>query len=1051
MKKLMVLCLCCLVFSAIGVNAKSSLDKYLSGLEPGRDYAPGEILIKFKPQIQQQGMDGLLQEYKLGLISEKPILGWYKVSVLQDRELAVPYIISKLKEDDRIYGATPNLVRHMEWEPNDWFYTSNHLWNLRVTNMPQAWDMDTDPPIHGGDPDVVVAIIDTGAAYKNYVDTENYTDDNGNPLAVTFARAPDFENLRVWENVDEIPDNGIDDDHNGYIDDAEGWNFAYGTRFPCDDKGHGTHVTGTVAQSTDNDDNSPVMTLKSAVGLAFECTVMPLKTSDRTGSSYMDAVANAILYAADNGAHVINMSLGAGYVGDKPGPNVESDACSYAYEHGLVVVSSAGNDADEWEWDPMTKGIGLPAGYSEVISVGASCNATQTGDPSTESSASFSQYGFTSEVMAPSGDGDSGDSDNSGRNDTIFQQVIIIPSWPVLEDFTIKGNVGTSMASPHVAAEAALILSYGKQMGWNFTNEDVRCIIDASCYDINNNDYPGYDYNQGFGRIDVQKALMIAHDVKPVLYARTAELFEGPGQGNGNYRPEAGETVSIKVSLMSCFADSTGIHAVLTSSSPYVTIQDGEMDFNNTNRNTITEPLGAFRIKISDNCPLQEDAEFQLTMSCNEAITDTTNVFNLRLTPANLLFWDDDRAKGRFDDLDLKITSVLDNNAIPYEYFNTLVWENPQKESLYIFPWEKDVTLEKRLTFDDLKVYDNVIWFLSEKGNQGLTKDPFFKEMLPDVVEYLEDGGNMLITSHELLYKILKPGDDDDLVWVDETANEDAETNLEYGNWFTYNILRIKGIEHDDYYTSIVGGNADPLTRSMQFDLDSSLYNNAFTHDYAWWPDNIVPREDVTVVFTSGDPTMPADDFAIGDQNYQETFEDDKPFKAANNPCGIRYETDKYRLIFLAFGLETAVNGADATLNLVNWLIDGTEPDPGTVLVDIDTNLNSHTYNADYEVPMGDPFSLYGMVYNPGSSLEAQRWVLLEIQGAFFFWPTWSADPVFATRTLPSGFSSENFLNFPEWPEGLGEWTGINWWFAHLNMANTELLGEYDICTWSYY
>ncbi|MBN1552229.1 hypothetical protein JW979_12215, partial [bacterium] len=259
-----------------GVMARIGEELPLKNLEPGIHYVPGELLIKFVSHLSQQEKRDILEKYQMAFLQEKPTLGWELVSIPEESEFAVPKMISVLQEDPRIEGITPNYYRFLEWEPNDWYWTEDHLWNFRILRMPEAWDMDIEAPLYGGDPDVVIAVIDSGCIYKTWTDTEHYTDENGNPVDVDFAQAPDFENLNFWVNTDEIAGNGIDDDGNDYIDDTEGWNFVFDSPFPSDDKGHGSHVTGTIAQSTNNDDGGGVETLKSAAGMAFECTVMIL-------------------------------------------------------------------------------------------------------------------------------------------------------------------------------------------------------------------------------------------------------------------------------------------------------------------------------------------------------------------------------------------------------------------------------------------------------------------------------------------------------------------------------------------------------------------------------------------------------------------------------------------------------------------------------------------------------------------------------------------------------------------------------------------------------
>ena len=598
-------------FVCTGAMALRSSNDWIDALEAGVDYVPGEILVKLKANATELNPDHVFEEYSLGRLREKPLLGWYKVAVPQNVSRAVPCMIQTLEKDPRIQSVTPNYYRYLEWEPDDYYWQENHLWNFRLLGMPDAWEADSTPPKHGGDPNTIIAVVDSGCAYKNWTDTENYNE------TVQFAQAPDFENLNYWINPDEAPENGIDDDQNGYVDDSEGWNFVFDSPYPCDDEGHGTHVTGTIAQSTDNDGGGSVETLKSAVGMAFECTVMILKTAKRSdGTSTIDDVAEAIVYAADNGADVINLSLGAGYVGFGFAENIEKDACDYAYESGVVVVSSSGNDADLEEWSPIEYGVGFPAGYTSVIAVGASNNAIETGNSETEEKAPFSQYGYTIEVVAPSGWWDTGDLDGSGRKDEIWQQVMRHKAYPVLDEFYIKAWSGTSMACPHVAAEAGLILSNARAQGVELSPMEVRNIINATCVDINSGEFSGYDYFVGFGRIHAGNAL--TQEIKPKFIYRNATVDESEENSNGNFRPEAGETAVVNLAIMPLFADATNINATIQSDSPYISITKATAQYGHAAGNTEILPVDPFKIHIKPGCPLQHDAKFDVNVTCDE-------------------------------------------------------------------------------------------------------------------------------------------------------------------------------------------------------------------------------------------------------------------------------------------------------------------------------------------------------------------------------------------------------------------------------------------------
>ena len=205
-------------------------------------------------------------------------------------------------------------------------------WNLSLIDMPGAW------AIEKGDPEVIIAVVDTGFDYTH-------------------------EDLasQTWINADEIPDNGIDDDNNGYIDDVRGWDFSEppssdgsgksenGDNDPIDESGHGTHVTGIIGAAVDND--------VGIAGIAWNCTLMPIRGAGVEGIRD-DRSAAAIVYAVDNGARVINMSWGG-----RERSFVLRDAVDYAYARGVLMVAASGNESE---------GASIfPAGYRKVISVAA--------------------------------------------------------------------------------------------------------------------------------------------------------------------------------------------------------------------------------------------------------------------------------------------------------------------------------------------------------------------------------------------------------------------------------------------------------------------------------------------------------------------------------------------------------------------------------------------------------------------------------------------------------------------------------------------------------
>jgi len=290
-----------------------------------------------------------------------------------------------------------------------------------------------------GDNDIIVAVIDTG------IDQDH----------------PDLASQR-WINTDEIAGNKIDDDKNGYVDDRFGYDF-HGTPFlgifppavgdedsnPEDDNGHGSHTSGTIAAKTDN--------AVGVAGTATDCRVMVVRAlGGLLGFGHSADIIEAILYAADNGANIISMSLGSSQYSA-----AEQAACEYAYKFNILIVAAAGNDGNAT--------FNYPAGYPQVLSV----SATNSNDDI----ASFSTRGANVEVSAP-GEG-------------------VLSTW--MGNGYNTGD-GTSMACPHVAGVAALVLSKSPHLN----ADQVRQLIHDGAEDLG---ATGWDKDFGDGRINAHKSL----------------------------------------------------------------------------------------------------------------------------------------------------------------------------------------------------------------------------------------------------------------------------------------------------------------------------------------------------------------------------------------------------------------------------------------------------------------------------------------------------------------------------------------------------------------
>ena len=390
-------------------------------IREGAQYRPGEILVKFKPGVG--GGEAATARSRIGALSSER-LSYADFELVKVPAALLERAIAALRSSGLVEYAEPNYVRTADLVPDDEFY--GNQWNLKEAfagggiGMENAWDVTT------GSAGVVVAVLDTGVAYRN---------------GGGYLRAPDLANTSF------VP----------------GYDFVNDDPFADDDHGHGTHVAGTVAQSTNN--------TYGVAGVAFGCSVMPVKVlgSDRSGT---DAnIIRGIRFAADGGADVINMSLSG------PDPNEAlRDAIDYAFARGVVLCASSGNAS--------TAFVDYPAAYPNCVAVGA------TGRNG--SRASYSNYGSALDIMAPGGS-------TPLNPNGILQQTYIVEGNPS-SGFGFVYKQGTSMASPHVAGVAALV----KSVNPSWTASEVRGAVVMGARDLGT---AGWDRHTGWGLLDAHAAV----------------------------------------------------------------------------------------------------------------------------------------------------------------------------------------------------------------------------------------------------------------------------------------------------------------------------------------------------------------------------------------------------------------------------------------------------------------------------------------------------------------------------------------------------------------
>ena len=322
----------------------------------------------------------------------------------------VEEVLHDLESLAQVEWAEPVYPVYALGAPDDPFF--DHQWNLSTLGLTNVWDD------HDG-AGAVVAVIDTGVS-TNGLDS--------------------FDNLTA------------------------GYDFVDGDEDPSDSNGHGTHVAGTVAQATNNG--------VGTAGVAPGATIMPIRVLGVDGSGTSDDVAQGIYWAVDNGANIINMSLGSG--GNSAAIAM---ACEYAADHNVLVVAASGNDG-------ARNSVSYPAANSGTLAVGATdMNGVVT---------YYSNQGDELDITAPGGD-TSADEDRDGLPDGIVQETVYDDMWGYYS------FMGTSMATPHVAGVAALLWSNG------VTDRDE--LVNALLHTADDQGTPGRDNTYGYGIVDPAAAL----------------------------------------------------------------------------------------------------------------------------------------------------------------------------------------------------------------------------------------------------------------------------------------------------------------------------------------------------------------------------------------------------------------------------------------------------------------------------------------------------------------------------------------------------------------
>ncbi len=546
-----------LLLAVFGVNFKTtmaqppvpSVEPIVASTEPYIEYLPNTALIKLRPGValasgevnasgavmntNAESLNGLLNA--LGATSTTPVFdatdtvraaradagtstGLDRIYRVQwTSSIPVEHAVAALAADAAVEYAEPDYIARPARTPNDVEYASQ--WALPKINAPAAWDVST------GDPGVVIAIVDSG------VDTTH----------------PDFVG-RLWVNDD--PPNGVDDDLNGKVDDTNGWNVLAGNATLTDPNGHGSQVGGVAGAATNNG--------AGVAGMCWGCKLMFVNAMQANNAANYSDIAAAVQYAASNGAHVINLSLG-GYADSAVLRDAIREAATTA-----VIVAGAGNDDSATPF--------YPAAYPEVLAVAAT--------DADDKKAIFSNYGAWVDVSAPGKD---------------------------IRTTTLGGyatDSGTSLSTAFVSGLAGLIKS--KNPVWTAEQVKWQILNTAANIDALNPTRAG---QLGSGRINAGSALATT----PQARARV-ESYAIDGQANA--RPAPGQAIQLVINVRNLWLPGQSLQGTLASSDPYVSISDNAGVFGDIAPGQLGSNSGdPFGMTVSGSAPYNHALQFTLNLS----------------------------------------------------------------------------------------------------------------------------------------------------------------------------------------------------------------------------------------------------------------------------------------------------------------------------------------------------------------------------------------------------------------------------------------------------
>jgi subtilisin family serine protease len=546
-------------------NGVRKIQRVFRGLED----ANGRLRYTARARAIEQRQKHTRRQPRLGPLDDVPALE--NVFVLElGAGVDVMAAAAEFAQDARVVYAQPNYRYHLTAEPlppenyipNDPFVSTNgvnwsegafgqtfpDLYGLQNTQSIEAWnlfDSNDDGAFGSGETrpgeGVVVAVIDSGL-------------DATHPDGVT-----------VWTNPGEIPNNGLDDDSNGFVDDVSGWDFHDGDASPADTHGHGTHVSGTIGAAPDN--------ATGLIGVAPWVQIMPLRGLGDTGGDSVNLAA-AVDYAVNMGADVLSNSWGG--LGSDP---TLTAAFTNAHTQGSLAIAAAGNDNGD-------VAINSPANIETVIAV-AAVDVTDT-------RAFFSNFGYEVDISAP-GVGTLSLSANAGNNWLVNDD----PNRAVGANYMVIS--GTSMACPHVSGAAAVLISEYP----NDTIDELRGRLRAGA-DLIDSQNPDYIGRLGAGRLNLYNSLMAVETPELAFDSVSTSGFS-----------VGSSLASIVVGIRNHWQTTRGgVQGVLSTTNSSVTIENGSVNFGDIPiAGTATNASTPFVVRLGPEVTAGTKIDFDLTLT----------------------------------------------------------------------------------------------------------------------------------------------------------------------------------------------------------------------------------------------------------------------------------------------------------------------------------------------------------------------------------------------------------------------------------------------------